>query len=121
MIFTPTAFKRNVVLAVKIEEFTNPSHRVGSNRITRICALFCDHVRMTEGLFDDDDEAALLLTFWRAVRSSDRFFSADVEKVLAIIRLRTWQLGLLPSAEIELRRVYGPDLHDTSEIFSKRR
>lgn len=111
MIFVPTAKKRNVVIAVQIDQ--------DHHRITRIAALICDHERITQALFDDSDESRLLLGFWSAINAGDRIFSAEVVKVFETVRLRSWHLGLLPSLDLDLRHVYGLDLHDTADMGAR--
>ncbi|MBB5317446.1 hypothetical protein [Tunturibacter empetritectus] len=122
MLFEPTKSKRNVVLALQIVRTASRKSApsiADSPRISRIAALFCDHERITERLFDDRDEAVLLLRFWQAIRPSDRIFCADVVKRLALVRKRSWRLGVLPSIEIDIRQVYKPELYDTQKMWSE--
>src|SRR5882762_8247398 len=111
MIFTPTESKRNVVLALQFvrTKATQPKFRsTEAPRIARIRAFFADHECITEGLYNDNDEATLLRRFWQAIHASDRIFAADVERCLSLIRQRSWELDVIPSPEIDLRRVYCP-------------
>jgi hypothetical protein len=122
MIFTPTKSKRNVVLAVQFARTvaTQPQFQSSQGpRIVRIYALFADHESITEGLFNDKDEATLLRRFWQAIRAGDRIFAADVGKALSLIRQRSWDLDLIPSPEIDLRQVYGPELWDTQKMWTR--
>lgn len=112
MIFEPTETKRNVLIAVIVDH--------DNQRITKIAALFCAQNAITEGLFDDGDEAALLLRFWQSIRCSDRIFSSQVLQQLQFVRERSWTLGLLHSNEIDLRQVYLPSLHDTQEMGAQK-
>ncbi len=101
----PIQLKPSVVIAVLVEPSTNEaSLQSGLQQITRICVLFCDHERITEGVYNNTDESELLLNFWLAIRGSDRIFSADVVEVVAMIRMRGWNLGIPPSAEVDLAR-----------------
>lgn len=122
MIFTPTKSKRNVVLAVQVARTvaTQPQFQSSQSfQIVRICALFADHESITEGLFNDKDEATLLRRFWRAIRVSDRIFAADVEKAMSVIRHRSWALDLIPSTDVDLRTVYFAELWDTQRMWSR--
>ncbi len=123
MIFVPTRDKRNVLIAIKATASTagRTEHRSsGTARIAHICALFCDHEGVEEGVYKDSNEALLLLKFWMAIRSTDRIFTADVVKGMALVRARTWALHVLPSAEIDLRQVYNPELHDSATMWAKK-
>jgi len=116
MIFTPTKSKRNVVLAAQFvgARATQPQLQSSqSTQIARICALFADHESITEGLFNHKNEATLLRRFWQAINAGDRIFAADVEKALSLIRQRSWDLDVIPSPEIDLRKVYCQELWDT--------
>jgi hypothetical protein len=122
MMFKPTRSKRNVVLAprfVRIGAAQLESQRTEVLKIDRISAFFVDHESITEGLYTDKDEATLLRQFWQAIRPSDRIFAADVEKTLSLIRRRSWDLNLIPSLEIDLCKVYCPELHDTQRMWSR--
>ena len=123
MIFKPTKSKRNVVLALQFVGTKATQSRFLSSqapRITRICALFADHESITEGLYNDEDEATLLRQFWQAINASDRIFAADVEKSLSLLRQRSWDLDVIPYSEIDLRRVYCHELWDTQRMWKHR-
>jgi hypothetical protein len=123
MIFTPTKSKRNVVLAVQFARTVSVQSQFSSNqvrRIARIRAFFADHESITEGLFNDMDEATLLRRFWQAINASDRIFAADVEKAVSLLRQRSWDLDVIPSPEIDLRRVYCHELWDTQRMWKRR-
>lgn len=122
MIFQPTKSRRNVVLALRFAQ--SKAARAGvraSNacRVVSICGLFADHESITEGIYRDFDEATLLHRFWLAIRPTDRIFAADANRVLSLLRERSWVLNLIPSPEIDLRRIYGPELLDTQRMWSR--
>jgi hypothetical protein len=121
MIFKPTSSKRNVVLAPRFVGIGTAQLKFQSTeipKVARISAFFVDHESITEGVYNDKDEATLLRQFWQAIRASDRIFAADVEKTMSLIRRRTWHLDLIPSPEIDLRTVYFAELWDTQRMWS---
>jgi hypothetical protein len=122
MIFTPTESKRNVVLALQVVRTKATRSKFQSTetpRIARIRAFFADHECITEDFYNDNDEATLLRRFWKAIHASDRIFAADVQRCLSLIRRRSWDLDVIPSPEIDLRRVYCPELWDTQRMWRR--
>jgi hypothetical protein len=120
MIFKPTRSRRNVLLAVQTTKVAaNQTGRRSREMrsVTRISALFAEHERITEGVFMDEDEAKLLGRFWRAIRPNDRIIGSDIANGLKLIRRRSWDLKVIPSAEIHLRQVYCHEILDTQQLW----
>jgi hypothetical protein len=122
MIFKPTRSRCNVVLTLQFVGARATQLQFQSSQspqLARICALFADHESITEGLFNDKDEATLLRRFWQAINAGDRIFATDVEKALSLIRQRSWDLDVIPSPEIDLRKVYCHELWDTQRMWAR--
>ena len=119
MKFLPSSDKRNVVLAIQTvsQDCKTPLEGQKVLRITSICALFCDRDRITERLYTSQDESELLNSLWWDIRASDRVFAANVMATMALVWEQSWQLGVLPSVQIDLRHVYGPELWDTQRMW----
>lgn len=61
----------------------------------------------------------LLSRFWKAMRPNDRIFGANIASVLDLVRRRSWNLKVVPSAEIHLRQVYVHELLDTQKMWHR--
>ena len=122
MIFKPTSSKRNVVLSPRFVRVEAAQPEVQSTeflKVARIAAFFVDHESITEGFYNDKDEATLLRQFWQALRASDRIFAADVENVMSVICQRSWAIDLIPSHDIDLRTLYFAELFDTQKLWRR--
>jgi hypothetical protein len=72
--------------------------------------------RFTEDSFSNAAEIDLLRGFWQVVRSHDVFVGYGIAKDLAFLRQRSWEVGLIPSLEIDLHTVYQHETLDPASL-----
>ena len=70
----------------------------------------------TEDSFSNASEIDLLREFWHAVLPHDVFVGHGITNQLAFLRRRSWELGLVPSQEIDLKTVYQHETLDPASL-----
>ena len=73
-------------------------------------------MEITEDSFSNASETDLLRGFWHVVRSHDVFVGYGIAKDLAFLRQRSWEVGLIPSLEIDLNTVYQHETLDPASL-----
>lgn len=110
MTICPTPTRRTIILAVQTADAnqSRPNHVVPAHTEVIICIhlIIDDGARVTEVRFSDAAEADLLQKFWGAVQPDDVFFGCGIVDCLARLRQRSWAWNLIPSREVDLRKVY---------------
>ena len=122
MNINPTSTRRIVVIEIQTgitgEALHNLKAAAGTEVITSIQMIVDDGTQVAESVFSGAPEQDLLRGFWDAVRPDDVFYGYRVVDRLAHLRRRTWTLGLIPSRELSLPRLYRHDVVDTGGIRS---
>jgi hypothetical protein len=120
MILDPILPKRTLVLCVQTidAELPQPDRAAsgGAGTIVAIEVIIDDGMEVTEDCFSNPSEIDLLQEFWNVVRPNDVFVGYGIAKDLAVLRQRSWVVGLIPSLEIDLRTVYQHQTLDPASL-----
>ena len=118
MNLSPTRSRRTVMLEIQTAKTDQqqPDHAryAGAEVITCIQMISNDGMQVTEAVFYGAAERDLLRGFWGAVQTDDVFYGYRVVDCLDLLRQRAWTWGLIPSREIDLRKVYRHDTVNTA-------
>ena len=122
MIIKSIAAKPTVVLniqSVGIDQ-SQPRHsRSASSRIIISIGVTIDYdTQVTECTFSNAAEIDMLRGFWHVVQPHDVFVGHGIAKDLAVLRQRSWEVGLIPSREIDLRTVYQHQMLDPASLMA---
>jgi hypothetical protein len=102
--------KRTVVLTIQTVDNDQPQpdhpRSASAGTMVAIEVTVDDGTQVTEYNSSNRSEVDLLREFWNVVQPDDVFVGHGVATQLAFLRLRSWDLGLIPSREIDLRTVY---------------
>jgi hypothetical protein len=105
-----TSPKRTVVPSIQTIDNDQPqpnrSRSASAGTIIAIQVTVDDGTQVTEYNISKRSEMDLLREFWNVVRPQDVFVGYGIAKDLAVLRQRSWEVGLIPSFEIDLRIVY---------------
>jgi hypothetical protein len=120
MTINRTESKRTVVLEIQTIDANQPEPNcagsAGTGIIIAIGVIVDDGMEITEDSFSNDSEIELLRRFWHVVRSHDVFVGYGIAKDLAFLRQRSWEVGLIPSLEIDLHTVYQHETLDPASL-----
>jgi hypothetical protein len=94
----------------------NCARSAGTGIIIAIEVIVDDAMEVTEDSFSNASEIDLLRGFWHVVRSHDVFVGYGIAKDLAFLRQRSWEVGLIPSLEIDLNTVYQHETLDPGSL-----
>jgi hypothetical protein len=115
-----TESKRTVVLEIQTIDANQPERNcagsAGTGIIIAIGVIVDDGMEITEDSFSNASEIDLLRGFWHVVRSHDVFVGYGIAKDLAFLRQRSWEVGLIPSLEIDLNTVYQHETLDPGSL-----
>jgi hypothetical protein len=120
MTINPTESKRTVVLEIQTIDANQPKPNCAGSASTGIIiaigVIVDDGMEITEDSFSNASEIDLLRGFWHVVRSHDVFVGYGIAKDLAFLRQRSWEVGLIPSLEIDLNTVYQHETLDPASL-----
>jgi hypothetical protein len=120
MIIKSITPKRTVELSIQTigidQSQVNRGRSGGTGIIVSIGVIVDDGMDVTEDSLSDASEIDLLRGFWHVVRPHDVFVGYGIAKDLAVLRQRTWKVGLIPSREIDLRTVYQHQMLDPASL-----
>jgi hypothetical protein len=120
MTINSTQSKRTVGLNIQTIDANQPepncAKSAGTGIIIAIEVIVDDGMEVTEDRFSDASEIDLLRGFWHLVRSHDVFVGYGIAKDLAFLRQRSWEVGLIPSLEIDLHTVYQHETLDPASL-----
>jgi hypothetical protein len=120
MTINPPESKRTVVLEIQTVHGDQPqpdhSKSASAGIIIAIGVIVDDGTRVTENSFCNAAEIDLLREFWLAVQPHDVFVGHGITNQLAFLRRRSWELGLIPSQEIDLNNVYQHETLDPASL-----
>jgi hypothetical protein len=112
--------KRTAVLRIETIGIDQPQlnrgRSSGTGIIVAIEVTVDDGTQVTEYNFSNASEINLLREFWHVILGHDVFVGHSIANQLAFLRRRSWDLGLIPSREIDLCTVYQHQTLDPASL-----